>query len=482
MVNYELKQKVTSGIFWQFSERVLAQGVSFLISIILARILMPEDYGIISMVLVFINISNVFVSNGLGESLIQKKDSNELDFSTIFHCSFTLSIILYCILFFAAPFIADFYHFDNIKLVFRVLSLKLIIASLSTVQHAYVAKHMIFKKFFFATFGGSVISGLLGIFMAHSGYGVWSLVVQYLGSSLMEVIVLFFIIPWRPKMIFSFCSAKTLVNYGYKLMLSSLINTVYGEMRSLFIGRIYTLSDLAFYKRGNTFPSLFITNIDTAISSVLFPAMSCCNSDIERVKQITKRAITITSYIIFPSMLLLFVISETLVRFLLTDKWLPCVPFLRIACVYYMFQPILTANWQAIKALGRSDLCLRYETIKKIIGVCVLIYVLDKGVYMIAFSAIIMAFCSCIINMYPNKKILNYGYLEQTKDLLPGLTMSITVALIISSLELNNFSLGARLFSEVSIFILLYILFSYFLKVESLFYLKNVIKLYMFRK
>ena len=268
------KEKVLAGLFWTFGERILAQGVSFILSIILARILLPSEYGIIAMVMVFINIANVFTSTGFGEALVQKKDADELDFSTVFFCTLSLSIVIYIILFIGAPYIAEFYHTKEIILVLRILSIKIVLSSIATVQHAYVQKRMIFKKFFFSTLGGTVISGILGIVLAYSGFGVWALVFQYLTNTIIDILVLLKTVPWHPRLIFSVERAKQLMDFGWKLVFSNLINVVYNESRSLIIGRSYSSADLAYYNKGNQIPSLAITNIDTAIGNVVFPAMS----------------------------------------------------------------------------------------------------------------------------------------------------------------------------------------------------------------
>ena len=235
-----LKGNVMSGLIWTFGERVIAQVFSFVISIVLARILLPEEYGVIAIILVFINLANVFVTNGFGESLVRKSDSNENDFSTVFYCSFTFSIILYFILFLSAPYIADFYNQSSLIPLLRVLALKLPVAAINTIQHAYVSKHMIFKRFFFSSLGGTLASGAVGLFMAYSGFGAWSLVAQYLVDTFVDTAVLFFTIPWRPKLVFDVKEAGRLIGYGWKLTASSFLNMLYSELRSLIIRRVYS--------------------------------------------------------------------------------------------------------------------------------------------------------------------------------------------------------------------------------------------------
>lgn len=282
-----LKGKVMSGLIWTFGERVLAQVFSFVISIILARILMPEEYGVIAIILVFINLANVFVTNGFGESLIRKTDSNESDFSTVFYCNFFFSWVLYAILFISAPYIAKFYSQNSLTILLRVLALKLPVAAINTIQHAYVSKHMIFKRFFFSSLGGTLASGAAGLFMAYSGFGAWALVAQYLVDTFVDTAVLFFTIPWKPKLLFDKNSAKALIGYGWKLTASSFLNMLYSELRSLIIGRVYSSSDLAYYNRGNQFPSLIITNIDSTIGTVVFPVMTKVANEKERLRQVS---------------------------------------------------------------------------------------------------------------------------------------------------------------------------------------------------
>ena len=424
-------KNVISGLFWSFGERITAQLVTFGITVILARILTPGDYGVISLILVFITLANVFVTNGFGESLIQKQDADENEYSTIFWCSFVFSVALYFLLFLSAPFISSFYGLTSLTPLIRVLAIKLPISSLSTIQHAYVSKHMQFKKFFFSTLGGTIISGIVGIILAHFGFGPWAVVAQYLVNTAIDTLVLLFTIPWRPRLLFKINSAKLLMSFGWKVMLSSFINSAYGEIRSLIIGKIYTPVDLAQYKRGVQFPQLFITNINAAVSAVLFPTISSVNDDINEVKRLTRKSMIVTSYIIFPLMVGLGVVAEPLVKFLLTEKWMPCVPYLRLACITCGLQPIQTANCQAIKSIGRSDVYLKMEAVKKIIGIGLLLLFMNKGVMAVAVSNVAAIIISAIISVFPNKWLINYSYIEQIKDLTPSIIISVLMGIII---------------------------------------------------
>ena len=436
-----IKSEVASGLVWKFGERILAQGVSFVLSLVLARLLMPEEYGTVALVMVFINLANVFITSGLGDSLIQKKDADEKDFSTMFYCSMAMSIVLYIIMFISAPLITNFYDNPSLTSIIRVLSIQIPLGGVKTIQHAYVIKRMMFKKFFFSTLGGTLFSGVVGIVLAYHGAGVWAIVVQYLTNSTIDMIVLFITVNWRPHAYFDFKIAKELFSYGWKLTVAQFLNTAYGNIRNLFIGKLYTESELAFYNKGDQFPNLIINNINNSINTVLFPAMAQENENKQRLKMITRRAMKLSAYLIFPIMIGLIAVSEPLIRILLTDKWLPCVPYLCISCIYWMFQPCQTANVQVIKALGRSDLYLKLEVAKKVFGIVILLASLKFGVLAIALSNVILAVFSAILNIFPNKELINYGYGEQIRDLLPAFLLSIVMGAIVKleeQLHLND--------------------------------------------
>lgn len=468
-------KSVLSGLFWSFGERITAQLVTFVITILLARILTPNDYGVVSLILVFITLANVFVSNGFGESLVQKQDASERDFSTIFWCSFAFSVILYMGLFIAAPRIADFYGNYLLCPLIRVLAIKLPISSISTIQHAYVSKHMQFRKFFFSTLGGTLVSGVVGIVMAYMGFGPWAVVAQYLVNTTIDTIVLLFTVPWRPRFWFDGKAAKELMSFGWKMMLSAFINSAYSEIRSLIIGKVYSAEDLAQYKRGHQFPQLFITNINTAVSAVIFPAISLVNDDITEVKRLTRKSMIVTAYLIFPMMVGLGVIAEPLVKFLLTDKWLPCVPFLQLACISYGLQPIQTANCQAIKSIGRSDVYLKMEIAKKTIGIGLLLAFMKRSVMAVAITDVVAVAISAIISVIPNKRLIGYGYYEQIKDLLPSLVMSVVMGVVIYPISRIVVSPFLAFVLQVVVGIGIYFVMSFLTKNEAFFYLRNTL-------
>ena len=325
----QIDNKTTiKNFIWRFAERCGAQGVSFIVSIVLARLLEPSVYGTIALVTVFTTILQVFVDSGLGTALIQKKDADDLDFSSVFYFNFTVCLVLYFGMFVSAPYIAKFYGDETLVPVIKVISLTLVIAGVKNIQQAYVSRNMLFKRFFFSTIGGTIASAFVGIFMAYIGMGVWALVAQQLSNATIDTIILWVTVKWKPKRMFSWKRLKELLSYGWKLLVSALLETVYNNLRNLVIGKLYSSADLAYYNQGDKFPKLIVTNINTSIDSVLLPTMASAQDDSARVKNMTRRAIKTSTYIMAPLMIGLAFCANTIVELVLTEKWLPCVPFL----------------------------------------------------------------------------------------------------------------------------------------------------------
>lgn len=474
-------KKVLSNLIWRFMERCGAQLVSFVVSIILARLLCPEDYGIIALVAVFITILQTFVDSGFANALIQKKDADDIDFSSVFYFNITSCTVLYIVMFFAAPYIAAFYKIPELIPIVRVISLKLIIAGLKNVQQAYVSRNMMFKKFFYATLAGTIGAAIVGISMAYAGLGVWALVAQQLFNLFIDTVILWIVVKWRPKKVFSFQRLKGLLSYGWKLLAVSLINNLYNQGRQLAIGKVYTPADLALYNKGRQFPDLFVANINTSIDSVLLPAMSKEQDNVEHVKAMTRRSIRITSYILAPFMVGLALVSKPLTIILLTEKWIECVPFMQVFCVAFLIRPISSANLNAMKAMGRSDLFLKIDIIKIIIGIILLILTVQYGALAVAYGYLASVIIGMFINVHPNKELLGYGYIEQIKDLfnpiLPILTMIICVGLM-SFLKIPPIIM---LCVQVVSGVLSYVLASWFFKNESFGYSLALIKRFIKR-
>lgn len=480
-MEHEIKRKTMSNLLWRFAERCGAQIVQFFVSIVLARILAPKDYGIIALVLVFAQILQVFVDSGLGNALIQKKDADDLDFSSVFYFNVVCCLILYMFVFTLAPIIAQIYENKELTSIIRVLCLTVVISGLKNVQQAFVSRTLQFKRFFFATLSGTIVSAIAGIGLAFGGFGVWALVAQKLVNLFVDTVVLWIMVPWRPKKMFSFVRLKKLISYGWKLLMSSLLDTLYTNLRQLIIGKYYSETDLAYYNQGDQFPKLIVSNVNASIDSVLLPVLSQEQDDTQRVKEMTRRSIKVSTYVMTPLMIGLAVCAYPLVSLILTDKWLQCVPFLRIFCITYMFYPIHTANLNAIKAMGQSSLFLKLEIAKKVVGMVLLLSTMWFGVKAMAYSLIVSSVFSQIINTHPNRKLLNYGYIEQLKDILPGIILSFFMGIIVSLVVLLKFSNIITLSVQIPLGCLIYILGSYVLKIDSFNYLLETVKTY-FRK
>lgn len=427
-----------TNLSWKFAERIASQLVSFVVSIVLARILEPSDYGSIAMVMIFVTLSNVFVEGGFSSALIQKKDADKLDFSTVFYFSIVFSIFLYVILFFVAPYISRFYGdgYEILTPVLRVIGLQIIVYGANSVQQAYVSKKMMFKKFFWATLIGTIVSACIGLAMAYLDFGIWSLVGQQMAMVITNTIVLYLVTRKLPGLMFSFQRLKGLFSYGAKILGASLLVSFFLDLRSLIIGKLYSAKDLAFFDRGRQFPNLIVTNINSSVGSVLFPQMSQEQDDKIRVKQLCRNSIRFSSFVMMPLMMGMAVCAEPLIRVLLTDKWIESVPFLRLFCIIYMFYPMHTANMQAIKAIGKSGTFLMLEIIKKLLELISLLLVMKISVMAIAINMAVLTTLFTFINAYPNIKFLDYSFKEQMNDMLPSLLLSTIMAIFVYGIGL----------------------------------------------
>lgn len=457
-------------------ERLGNQGVTFLVSIILARLLDPVHHGTIALVTVFTALLQVFVDSGLATALVQKKNADTLDFSTVFYFNMGMCLVLYGVMYVAAPWIAVFYELPELTPIVRVQSLILVISGLRNVQNAYVLRNMLFKKNFIVTLTGSVGSAVVGIAMAYMGFGVWALVGQKLSVQLISTVALWWSVKWRPTLQFSFRRLKGLLSFGWKLLVSSLLDTLYNDLRTLIIGKRYSSEDLAFYEKGSQFPQVIVVNINSAIDSVLLPTMANEQDNRERVRAMTRRAIQISSYCMWPIMVGLAVCGESVIRLLLTEKWLPSLPFLYVFCFSYAFRPIHTANLNAIKAMGRSDLYLKLELVKKVIGIIAILISMPFGVLWIAYSLVITSLINQFVNSYPNRKLLGYKYEEQMLDILPTVLVAAAMGAIVYCVKFLGLSDIWTLCIQVPLGAVAYFGLSWLLKLESFTYILQILK------
>lgn len=475
-------RQIFSNLIWRFAERSGAQLVAFVVSIVLARMLSPDIYGTVALINVFTNILQVFVDSGLGNALIQKKDADDADFSTVFYVNLFFCGILYALLFFCAPLIADFYNDSSLVALTRVVGVTLLVSGIKNIQQAYVSKNMMFRKFFFATLGGTIAAAVVGISMARAGYGAWALVAQQVINVSIDTIILWITVKWRPKREFSIKRLRTLFSYGWKLLASSLIDIVYKNSRQLVIGKLYSSADLAYYNKGRQFPNYVITNINSAIDSVLFPVLSKAQDDRQNVRQMMRKSIKVSAYIMAPLMMGLAFTADSVVRLLLTDRWIECVPYLRIFCITFMFWPIHTANLNAIKAMGRSDLFLKLEILKKCVGVVLLLITMWFGPMAMAYSMLISSVASQIINSWPNRKLLRYTYAEQIKDVLSSILLAVVMGMAVWCISLTDLPVLFVFMIQVLLGAIIYVAGSAFFRIEAYIYLKKLLGSFVMKK
>lgn len=441
MTETEMKQKVAKGVFWKLLENGGAQGIQFVIAILLARMLTPAEYGVVGIIMIFITIANVFVQSGFGTALVQKKQADEMDFSSVCYFEIVLAVGMYGILYLAAPIIASYYEIEELRAIVRVLAVVLFPGAVISVQTAYVSRKMEFRGLFLSTLVASVVSGAVSIWMAYKGYGVWAMVgqqVMYYGALMMA---LFLTVSWKPARMYSMERVREMFGFGWKLLCASLLDTVFNNLYGLFIGKIYNEELLGSYNRGEQFPKLIATDLGMAIQAVLLPAFSSRQEDVARVRQMVRQAIRLSSFVTLPMLLGMFAVADTMVEVLLGEKWLICVPFLRIMCISYCFWPIHITNLQAINAMGRSDIFLRLELVKKGLSLAALGVGMCFSVYGMVMIKAVQDFLCTFVNAAPNRKLLGYRIRQQWMDVMPSAGLSFVMCILVMTV--------GRLFGEM---------------------------------
>ena len=474
------KKKIASSFIWTLLEKIGSQGLQFVISIYLARILLPEDYGIVALIQIFIQIANVFVIDGFSTALIQKKESDELDFSSVFWMQSIISILLYILLFVSAPFIAVFYEQETLTKVIRIFALSFFYTPLHSCQFAYVSKHMLFKVYLIPSLLCLLISGVLAIFMAKNNLGVYSLVFQQLSYGTLHIFILLFFVRWLPKFQFSFSRVKTLFSFGWKFVATGLLENLFRNIYSLIIGKAYKIDQLSYYNKGQQFPKLIAENFTNALRNVLFPSFSSKNDNTGEVKNMLRRSCQVNTFLLLPLIFGMAAVSEPMVLVLLTEKWEKAIPFLQLCCIYYAFYNINSTNMSAINALGKSDVYLKYEIIKKIVTITLLCISIPLGVFWMVIGQVITGIISSILNMIPSKKYLNYSYSEQIKDFsgafLSALIMSFAVYFL-SQINCSVFNNNLILLIIQIIFgALIYLVLSVLFKIPGYCYIIEILK------
>ena len=475
---HSLSRKVFGGVFWKFSERILAQLISTIVSIILARILLPEDYAVVSVVTIFFVFCNLFIRNGLSAALIQKKNADALDYSTILYSNLIIASALYFVMFFACKYIADLYKQPLLIPVIRVMGFAFFINGAKAVVYAKVASDLRFKMFFAATLTGTIVSAVLGISMALNGFGAWALVVQQMSNSFIDTVILLFLSKIKFVLNFSMERFKRLFDYGYKIFLAGMITTTYEEIRPLIVGIRFSTTDLAFYNKGMQYPKMINSTMNDTLSAVLFPVMSKVQDDLDAVLAMTRRFICVCSFVVFPTMLGLFAVSDNLVVLLLTDKWTPIIIYVKIFSFSSLFTIIQKGNLLPIRAIGRSDLILKLDIIKKIIYLVVLVVFIiwSRTPQMLAIMGILTNLLAFIINSYATQTTIHYKIHQQIADIAGNLIPAAIMCMLVYCLNRLSLPRIPLLFIQVFTGIIVYLALSLLLKNESFFYLLEFLK------
>ncbi len=469
-----MKEKVMASFFWKFLERFGSQLIQFVLQIVLARLLFPEDFGNYVIAFVFIKIAIGIIQNCFNTALIQKKEIDDLDLSSSLCFTMIISLCLFIVLFFTAPFIAKLYKISILIPLIRVLGIMLIFKSIGVIYQAILVKELKFKELFYINSVSLLVSCISGIIIALKGYGVWALVYQQVINSFVNTAMLVIIVNFKPKLAFSLNRVKVLFNFGSKLLISSIIDNVYVSLYSLLIGKKYNSTTLGYYNRGMQLPTVIIQNFSTSVSQVIFPVLSKEQDHKKKSKSILRTSIKLSCYVAFPIAIGLIVCAKNIIVVLFSAKWIKSVIYFQISALICMFLPVHAINLQAINSVGKSNIFLKLEIIKKVLGITVILITL-KSLKWLLIGQIIVSFLSLFINMFPNKKLFNYTIGNQFIDMLPSFILSVCMGIVVYLIGFIKISMFLLLIIQILSGILIYVLLSILFKVECFIYLKNVL-------
>ena len=463
-----LKEKTVKGVVWSSVDRFFSQGIQFIFSILIARLLLPSDYGTVAMLNIFLAISQTFIDSGFGTALIRKIDRTEEDFSTVFYFNIAAALAFYGILWFTAPYIADFYDIPLLKDITRVVALTLVFGSFSGIQSARLSIAIDFRSRAIISITVTLVTGALGLWMAYSGYGVWALVMQSVVSSLLRTILLWAFVRWMPKLVFSWKSFKELFSFGSKLLASGLLDTAYNNIYTLVIGKVFSSSALGVYSRADSLAQYPSSNITSVLQGVTFPVLSSIQNEPERLTSAYKKFIRLSAFVVFPLMIGLSAVADPLIRLVLTDKWEGAIYLLQIICFSMMWYPVHAINLNLLQVEGRSDYFLKLEIIKKIQGVIVLCITIPLGLVTMCYGRVVSSVLCLVYNTYYTKKLIDYGFALQMKDLLPILAHSLVMGVIVWMIVLFLPSLWLQLVVGVIAGAAYYLVGAYIMRFDEL--------------
>tara|TARA_R110000744_G_scaffold103809_2_gene198933 strand:- start:9292 stop:10731 length:1440 start_codon:yes stop_codon:yes gene_type:complete len=426
-----LGKKMFTGVIWSAIDKLSTQAIQFILNIVLARLLTPEEYGTVGLLLVFIAISRVFIDSGFTKALIQKQDRDQTDISTVFLFNIIISIVVYTLLWIAAPFIADFYNIEILSILLRVLAISLILNALYTVPYTLISITLDFKTISKINLASTIFSGLIAVYLAYNGYGVWALVFQTIINSITTVIMVWIFNSWRPSLVFSKNSFKSLFSYGSNLLVSSLLERVVSDLSSLLIGKYLSAKNLGYYTRGTQFTNFFFSSIGTILDRVLLPGLATVQNDMKELVRYAKQIIRINALITIPLFLGLGILADPIIRVLLTERWIMAVPIMQVLCVARLITLLCSINVNILYIIGRTDLALRQQYLKIVIRVILVVASIKFGIIYIALAELLSTSIHYFINSYYPGKLMQYGAIKQIKDIFPFFIAGFVMALIV---------------------------------------------------
>lgn len=476
-----LKKNVLSGVIWQYVQRLGNQSISFIVSIILARLLVPEDFGTVALLGVFISISNIFIDSGFGNALIQSKEIDDTDCSSVFYLNIGVSLLIYSIVFCIAPWIEEFYAMPQLSLLLRVLALQIVMMAIGCVQSSLLIRWMKFHINFYIGITSTILSSIVGISLAYFGFGVWSIVTSQLTSQLCIMIGLWILVGWRPKLVFSIKRILCLFSYGSRILAGSLISVICNNIFNLVIGKRYTAVDLGFYNRGQLLPNTIIDTAANSVNGVLFPALSSIQNNRERHKSVIRRSEKMISFIVFFISAMMLALSTDIVKFLLGEKWLPAVPFMRIVCLTLCLSPISVLNQSIQTTLGRSDIYLKTTIWSKTVAILLIIIGSYVNVYIMVLAGTVASFCTFFITGIYNKQLIGYSFIDQMRDIAPAFFLSILSGIAAYGVSLLGMNVFMNLIIGAFTGSFLYFGLAYILKYEAMLFLADNIRQVYFK-
>ena len=476
------KKTVSSNLLWRFLERFGAYIVSFVVSIVLARILDPETYGTVAIMTVFISFFDVFVTGGFASSLIRDKKATSKDFNTVFWFNIVFSLLLYLALFFIAPSISDYFNNPALKWLIRVSAITLLINGIKNLQYAYVAKNLEFRKFFIATIGGTVASAVVGIVMAIKGMGAWALVAQSVTNYIIDVLILWIIIKWKPGFEFDFKLLKKHISFGWKILFYKVLYSISNNIRQLVIGKKYSESDLAFYNRGKAYPNIIGQNIYTSVNSVIFPVLAKADNDYAKFNKMLKQAFKVNMFVMLPLMIGFLSVAEPFVRLLLGTKWLPCVPYIRLFCVVVLFNSVEAIFSSAPMALGKSTASMILGITECVVNLGLLFASIPFGPMAIGISLLISTIFNCLMYMIYIKKVTGFKIVDCLLSSFDSLVSVLLMAILVIAIQNINLPYYIILLLQVAIGITTYYFINKFIENDALPYCLSLVKDFFTKK